>query len=195
MIDGRQQGPYELAELHAAGVRPDTYVWCKTMSDWQKAEDVAEICRFYRQRIFFLMHPEPEQTPVPVPSHDGDPYSDFPLRYRNYARQGNADPTINSPVENINVEPRSLIFPALITLILRFPLIGLVALYFAIMSRRAWKEAERSSEEHNRDLYSPEEREGYARKSHDYARKAKMWIGITFFFGFIFTAFLSRMVG
>lgn len=51
MIDGRQVGPMELAEVVEAGVRPDTYVWCKGMPDWNKAAEVPDICRFFRQRL------------------------------------------------------------------------------------------------------------------------------------------------
>jgi len=193
MIDGRQQGPFELAELHAAGVLPDTYVWCKTMDDWEKAEDVAEICRFYRQRIFYLMHPDPEPAPTQqVPP--GDQYQEFPMRFRNYARQAGADPFLNISEEDFSREPRSMIAPALVTLFLCFPITGIVALYYAILSRKAWKDAERGNADHNKDLYSNEEIKEYARKAHDYARKAKMWVGITFFFGFIFTAFLSQLI-
>lgn len=51
MIDGHQIGPMELCDLVREGVRPDTYVWCKGMEDWAPAEDVAEICRYFRQRL------------------------------------------------------------------------------------------------------------------------------------------------
>ena len=61
MIDGRKSGPYTLDELQEAGVTPETYVWCKGMDDWEKAADVADICRYYRQRLFNLMHPGPQQ--------------------------------------------------------------------------------------------------------------------------------------
>lgn len=51
MIDGRQVGPMELDDIVAAGVHPDTYVWSKGMSDWQKACDVPDICRYFRLRL------------------------------------------------------------------------------------------------------------------------------------------------
>lgn len=51
MISGRQVGPLELEQIVEAGVRPDTYVWCKGMSDWQKASDVPDICRYFRLRL------------------------------------------------------------------------------------------------------------------------------------------------
>ena len=33
------------------GVRPDTYVWCKGMDDWMPADEVPDICRYFRQRL------------------------------------------------------------------------------------------------------------------------------------------------
>lgn len=51
MIEGRQYGPMNLEDMVREGVRPDTYVWCKGMPDWQPAEDVADICRYFRQRL------------------------------------------------------------------------------------------------------------------------------------------------
>lgn len=47
----------ELPELVEAGLMPETYVWCKGMDDWKPASEVADICRFFRNRIFDLMHP------------------------------------------------------------------------------------------------------------------------------------------
>lgn len=51
MIEGRQYGPMELDDLVREGVRPDTYVWCKGMPDWIQAEEVPDICRYFRQRL------------------------------------------------------------------------------------------------------------------------------------------------
>lgn len=51
MIDGRQYGPMELDEMVREGVRPDTYVWCKDMADWEPASEVPDICRYFRQRL------------------------------------------------------------------------------------------------------------------------------------------------
>ena len=51
MIEGRQYGPMELDEMVTEGVRPDTYVWCKGMSDWTQASEVPDICRYFRQRL------------------------------------------------------------------------------------------------------------------------------------------------
>lgn len=51
MIDGRRYGPMELEEMVREGVRPDTYVWCKGMEDWEMASEVPDICRYFRQRL------------------------------------------------------------------------------------------------------------------------------------------------
>ena len=51
MIGGRRYGPMDLDGLVREGVRPDTYVWCKGMPDWIKAEEVPDICRYFRQRL------------------------------------------------------------------------------------------------------------------------------------------------
>lgn len=51
MIGGCRIGPMELYEMPKQGVRPDTYVWCKGMDDWMTADEVPDICRFFRQRL------------------------------------------------------------------------------------------------------------------------------------------------
>ena len=58
MIDGRQIGPIELDDIAEAGVRPDTYVWCKGMPDWQEASEVPDICRFFRLRLAGVLPPD-----------------------------------------------------------------------------------------------------------------------------------------
>lgn len=51
MIGDEQRGPFEISQLADAGVRPDTYVWCKTMDDWTPASEVPEIRRYFQSRI------------------------------------------------------------------------------------------------------------------------------------------------
>lgn len=51
MIGGRQYGPMELDQMVDQCVRPDTYVWCKGMADWEQASEVPDICRYFRQRL------------------------------------------------------------------------------------------------------------------------------------------------
>ncbi|MDE6410199.1 MAG: GYF domain-containing protein [Muribaculaceae bacterium] len=196
MIDGTRQGPFTLDELHSAGVTPETYVWCKGMDDWEKAEDVADICRFYRQRIFNLMHPSsatPETSEEESSAEsDEDPYVNFPLQFRSFVRQAGADPEIKESEPDTSHRPTSLIPLSVALLVLCCPLTGFIALYYAIMSRRAWNEAHRSTQDHTKDLYTDSERQAFSRKAHEYARLARMWCGITFFFGFFMAAIVSR---
>lgn len=65
----------ELPELVEAGLMPETYVWCKGMDDWQQAREVADICRFFRNRIFDLMHPTAADPATPA----GDQTREFRL--------------------------------------------------------------------------------------------------------------------
>lgn len=51
MIGDEQRGPYEVRQLADEGVRPETYVWCKTMDDWAPASAVPEIRRYFQSRI------------------------------------------------------------------------------------------------------------------------------------------------
>ncbi len=41
--NGRQMGPFEASELVRNGLRPQTLVWCETMSDWERADRVPEL--------------------------------------------------------------------------------------------------------------------------------------------------------
>lgn len=63
MIDGRQVGPIALEDIVEAGVRPDTYVWAKGMSDWAHASEVPDICRFFRLRLAGVL-PSQRQSSV-----------------------------------------------------------------------------------------------------------------------------------
>lgn len=51
MIGDEQRGPFEVRQLADEGVRPDTFVWCKTMEDWAQASEVPEIRRYFQSRI------------------------------------------------------------------------------------------------------------------------------------------------
>ena len=184
MIGGERRGPYELDELSGAGVRPDTYVWCKTMTDWQQARDVAELCRHFRRQLAGLNIPEKQPAENSVSEDPQDNIDTVPLRFRNYVRRSGTPVGDPLPEESADPDspPRSMLVPAVIATLLCFPLTGFVAIYFAIMTRRLWKEG----------LKPGENAEDYRRMSHDYARQTKMWLGITFFLGLIFMAFLYR---
>lgn len=178
MIEGERRGPYELDELVEAGVGPDTYVWCKGMDDWQKAEDVADICRFFRVRIFNLMHPakisEPEVEPQP---------EDLQTQLSTASLE---------PVYDTSNPPFPTLFISILMTFFCFPITGLVAVYYSYKSRAAWAEAKAGESDKKNKMYDEGEREQLRRQAHDYARQARMWIGITFFLSFILYALISH---
>ena len=185
MIKGEQRGPYELNELRDAGVHPSTYVWCKGMADWEKAEDVADICRFYRNRLYDLMHPsstEPGKRinlskETPAQQSDAGTPPVFPTRFDRYLSENDAHiPSLEEidSMQNKDVPPHNILPIAIIATILFFPPTGAVAIYYGYKTKKAWKD-------------------GHHKEAHENCRSAKMWTGITFCLGIIFYALLLRM--
>lgn len=172
MIDGRQTGPLRLDELAEAGVRPDTYVWCKEMDDWRRAREVADICRYFRNRIYDMMHPGPSPDGETVARDTGPDTSAVPLRFRpQIERADPADVDLGSfnNQADLNREPSTWYpFPMLLALVTFLPL-GLLAISQARKAKRAWSE-------------------GRAADAHEYARRGKMATGMSLSFGLIIIA-------
>lgn len=184
IINKEQVGPMELPELVEAGLMPDSYVWCKGMDDWQQAREVADICRYFRNRIFDLMHPSaPPATPdagqsaTPNTPDDTD-YKSMKSRefWATVATQ------IREQTEQQEERPASSAtppstwypFPIILAVIFFFPL-GVPALLYARKSAKLWKA-------------------GQHEESHEAARQAKFYGGIAFFIGLIFTAAIFRFI-
>ena len=176
MIDGEQRGPFELEELPSVGVRPSTYIWCKGMSDWEKAEENADVCRLFRNRLYDIMHP----TPADEDSLSNDPYKirnesetdkpkAYPSRFDYYLKDSDQKlPTLEEIDSKTDIKnpPVSMVgYAWLVTILCFFPT-GIIALINAYRSKKEWKS-------------------GNPELSHDYCRSAKMWTGITFFIGLI----------
>ena len=175
MIDGEQKGPYLLEDLPGAGVRPSTYIWCKGMPDWQKAEDNAEVCRLFRNHLYDLMHPSPEEGKING-GGDVDPWkvqSDktggrYPSRFDGFLQQQGEEPL--PTLEEIEARkdktlpPMSMVGYAWLVTFFCCPPTGIVALVYAYKSNKAWKLGEKDN-------------------AHELNRKAKMWTGISFFLG------------
>lgn len=186
MIDGERRGPFELEQLVEAGVTPDTYVWCKSMSDWKPASEVADICRFFRCHIFDMMHPgtpssvadvNSQQTSTPAEEFDFDP--DMPAFLQR-------PPKLLEEPTDINTPPRFSLFLSIFLTIFCFPPTGAIAIYYSYRTRRTWEEANRSVAKGSKNLYDDKEREQLRRQAHEFSRSARMWTGITFFLGLIF---------
>lgn len=184
MIGGERQGPFSLSDFPDAGIGPDTYIWCKGLPDWEKAGDNADVCRFFRQRIFDMMHPV-AQTPK-------ENVSDVPAGEENVTAGGRmVFPMPPEEPADLDVSPVPMLTISVILTLLCFPLTGFVAIYYSVLSRRAWNMAEHSESKNGSKLYTDQERRECRRSAHDYARSAKMWAGITFFLGIIVYAFFT----
>ena len=172
MIDGEQKGPFELEQLPEAGVRPSTYIWCKGMDDWEKAEDNADVCRLFRNRLYDLMHPSQpspgeiqngtEEMKITAPAH--------PSRFDRYlADQERPElPSIEEieALKNTSIPPVSMVGMAWLATIFCFFPTGIFALFYAYRAQKAWKDGDQEL-------------------AHDLTRSAKMMTGISFFMGFI----------
>lgn len=183
IINKEQVGPLELPELVEAGLRPDTYVWCKGMDDWQPASEVADICRFFRNRIFDLMHPsaatvQPAETPATAATPDDDDYKGMKSRefWATVATQIKEQSELNetNPVQQSEPPSAWYPFPIVLAVIFFFPL-GIPALLYARKSAKLWKA----------DMHD---------ESREAARQAKFYGGIAFFIGLIFIAAIFRFI-
>ena len=177
-IKGEQRGPFPLDQLPQEGVRPSTYVWCDGMDNWEKAEDVAEICRLFRNRIHTLMHPgsviaeQQRRAEADIPLKASAESS--PSRYDHHLPEGEQLPSIEEieAREDHSHPPTPMIAAAIVGLIL-LPPAGAVGLFYALKSRKMWRKGEKDN-------------------AHELTRSAKMWSGIAFFLGMILLAFIFR---
>lgn len=175
-IGGKQQGPYTLQELVDAGIRPDHWVWCKGMTDWRRAREVGDICRYFRQHISEEMHPSlSDAEPIKEIPTDGNDAQQASGYMAHLARKSGEDFTpYNEQESDTNRKPRTWMVEAIITTFLCFPPTGFIAIYYGWKAQKNWEA-------------------GNHRESHEYARNAKMWCGITFFLGFIAYALYSHL--
>lgn len=201
MIDGERRGPYELSQLAEAGVRPSTYVWCKGMTDWEKAEDVADICRMFRGRLYDLLHPTmpaPNQPSQPSASEMTPDAQQRPLSRFDHILQDTRLPSIEEidARQDISRPPANMLLPAILVTLLFFPPLGIFAIYFAVASKRCWAKANETQSDTEmktsaKDTLSAND---WRRLAHEYCRAAKMWTGITFFIGLILYGFLFSKI-
>lgn len=185
MIDGERRGPFTLEELADAGVRPDTFVWCKGMDDWQQARFDADICRMFRQRIFAINHPEPPKPPTPAATENPDP--GIPENIVTPHQIPHVE-----PVTDTSAQPTSMLLASFLLTFFCFPFTGMLAIYYSVKARKSWEDSRRSRSQGESALYTEREREELRTQAHDYARRARMWCGITFFLGIAFYAIMGQ---
>lgn len=187
VIEGEQQGPYQLEELIERGVRPGTYVWCKGMSDWQRADEVPEICRLFRNHLSGLIHPTSEESQENrTPDSEASPYDSIPPLFRHAVEKSGIPP--GPPLdlsENKEEPPRVSLTIAILTALLCFPPTGFIAIYYTFRAQQTWRR--HIKEEQARDPMQNKDRQTDLRDmAHDYARLSKMWTGLTISLGLIF---------
>lgn len=207
MLGETQTGPLTLEELADLGIRPDTYIWCKGMDDWQRADENGDICRFFRQRLSQLRHPAPLNT-LPANANAGnaaqndtedEDYSALPPTFRYMMRKAGApapekadhDPADHDPS---TPPPVGMLAVAVLVTIVCFPFTGFVAIYYALRARKAWSEALRSDSRTSGPLYSEKERMDIQKDMADCVRQCKMWTGITICIGIMMYAALIHVI-
>lgn len=181
-INDREQGPFSLEQLVEAGVRPSTYIWCKGMDDWTRADEVAEVCRLFRQHLDNLNHPPVSPPPQEHEQPEEQPdLNEIPPSFRKIVERSGTQPGPSPDMdEDIHTPPRVSLTLAILTTLLCFPPTGLAAIYFTVKAQSTWKKTTASRKSDEETL----------RKAHDYSRLAKMWTGITVSLGLIAYAYL-----
>lgn len=178
-IDGEQRGPYDLDRLADAGVRPSTYVWCKGMDDWKRADEVEEIREAFRRHIIHKregveMPREPHmETVIPEEVSRGSEHSE--TSSQEGPRWFRGIPPQPEPEIDPNMPPQVSMTLAVLSLILCFPLTGIVAVVFTYKAQNCWKQS----------MIDAANATELRKKCHEYERMAKMWMGLTIAFGII----------
>ena len=180
-INGEQKGPFSIDELFENDVRPSTYVWCKEMDDWQQAKTIPEIRDAFRTHVENNRAESQTQadTGGDVAQEEPD-LSNVPQSFRGIVRRSG---TIPGPPENTDPDtsqpPQVSMALAIISLLLCFFPTGIAAVIFTYRSQKTWQKAIQS------DIPASKDKSDLRAKAHDYARLAKMWLGITVALGFI----------
>lgn len=192
IIDDIREGPYSLDELTGIGLRPTSYVWTKSMDDWQQAKDVPEICRLFRQYLGGVL-PEKHGVPDNAATASGkdrriscdvrNPAEEEEVangvRFRGFGAPQGPPPDFT----DYDVPPANLFPLAFVSMLLCCPLTGIVATYYSWRANSLWKATS------NPDL-NPEELGALRRRSHEAARRCRMWIGFTLCISLIIAGFL-----
>lgn len=180
-----QTGPFTPNQLAAAGVGPDTYVWCKGMAGWEKAGEIEEICAYFRTRFQAARTSATRENSV----------SRQPVLSGSHMGTINLAKPATPPADQEPPEPKApapTLFISILLTLFCFPVTGVVAIYYSYKARRAWEEVRRSVNVREGELYSSDERRRLWARLAEYDRQSRMWVGITFFLGFLLYGLLGR---
>lgn len=178
-IDGVQKGPFTIEQLLNSEIRPSTYVWCKEMDDWQRADSVPEIRNFFKHHL----ETKAERNREPVAHEDNYPSQAIPVSEEKAVaeekprRVGFPLPE-NTVEEDFNRPPQVSMTLAILSLLFCFFPTGIISVVFTYKAQKSW--------ENSNFMGESTEKEDLRRKAHEYERLAKMWLGLTVAFGIIF---------
>ena len=181
-IDGRQTGPMTLGQLVEAGVTPSTWVWTKGMADWQKAEDVPDICRAMRRMLAGL---DPLTGGARTAPSGMEGIKEMP-------QEGVADSQVRfgfipepKQIEDFSLPPQGVsVLGALVVTLLCFAPTGIAAVWFAMSTRTYWRMGTNPG-------IPAETARAYRVKAHSSARVYRILMGISFSIGFIMLGLIS----
>lgn len=182
-IDGEQKGPYELWQLISAGVRPSTFVWCKDMADWQRADEVPDIRNLFLDHLSNRKETPQIEEPAKVveadtPATDSEIHREEKRGRGRLGRYGIDLPDVDQINVDINVPPSVSMALAVASMFLCFLPTGIAAVFFTSKSLRYWQMSLKVTDD--------KERDSLRTQCHEYERQAKMWLGLTVAFGLIF---------
>lgn len=160
------------------------------MADWERAEDVPEVCRAMRRTLAGF---DPVTGEL-IATRQADPEEknrEEILKDEMQARAEGLRGLRGIPESNIeknyDLKPSVSVVLAILATVFCFPFTGLVAVWYAMKSRAHWK----MSEDRNA---RPREAADLRRKAHDDARLYRMMLGITLCLGLIMIGYtLSQM--
>lgn len=180
-LDGEEKGPFSLSQLSDAGVRPSTYVWCKGMTDWQRADSVEEIKQYFKSHLG--SEPSPSEPIVINPQNPNGgaaqpPREERPTSRPRFSRFGISEEDAPEPEPDLNSPPQVSMGLSLLCLVFFFPG-AFAAIFYTKRAVKTWRE----SFSEKLDAESATE---MRRKAHDDSRLAKMWIGLSLALGIIF---------
>lgn len=139
-INKENVGPLSLKELVEAGVRPSTYVWCKGMTDWQRAEDDPEICRAMRRYLAGLDPETGQETALARPDETPRQVAETQQENPYVGLRGLPEPENNI---NYSFKPAGVsVIMAIVATICCFPITGVVAIFYAMRCQADWRMSE-----------------------------------------------------
>ncbi|MDE6812063.1 MAG: DUF4339 domain-containing protein [Muribaculaceae bacterium] len=192
-IEDKQVGPLTLTELVKAGVRPSDYIWHKGMPDWERADEVPEVCRGMRR---YLAGYDPETGELmrtrSVTEVSENPVAEYGTSIKDNPGEESGERSPRQWIRNLpegpdltdyNQKPRGVsIVGASVVTLLCFPLTGLLAVWYGMKCNAHWKLSCQPG------LAAPEV-EKLRRRAHNDARLYKMMTGITICIGVMMIGF------